>query len=55
MSRVTSISLSISPGVLSSVTHISIAALPESLGSRIDKETFLREMVTPATLQFLNW
>ena len=53
MLRVTSISRSISPGVLSSITHtsMSIVVLPESAGSRTDNELLVvNKSVTPVDI-----
>lgn len=55
MSRVTSISLSISPGVLSRITHTSISTLPESPGSRTDKELLVvNDSVTPVDIDVIK-
>lgn len=55
--RVTPISRSISPGVLSSITHTSmpVVVLPESPGSRTDKELLVvNKSVTPVDVDVIK-
>ena len=54
--RVTPISRSISPGVLSSITHTSMpVVLPESPGSRTDKELLVvNDSVTPVDIDVMK-